>query len=189
MSKKTMVLKSPAAVKEIKVPAGLESIDRLTEEHARNYNALAETMADLDGRIKALKADYVPTLRNLANAVKESHFVLNYAIAKAPNLFNKPRTHVLHGFEVGLRKMKGATVFKDEEKAIALIKKHFPDQADVLIAVKESIVKEAAGQLAAADLKKIGGEVTDPTDQVVIKSAIGDVTKIVDALLKEGEGD
>ena len=87
---------------------------------------------------------------------------------------------------VGLgAKGKGAISFQDEARAIHLIRRHFPDQADVLIGVKESIIKDAAQQLSALDLKKIGGDVTDAVDCVVIKSATGDVTKLVDALLKE----
>lgn len=182
---KSEVLKSPASTKEIALPAALATIDQLTEQHAVAHNALANKMAELDGKIAALKADYLPGLRRLVSEVKATHDALNAAVILHADQFEKPRTRVLHGFTVGMRKLEGKTVFADEERSIDLIRKFFPGMANVLIAVKESIVKDMAAQLPAADLKKIGGEISDATDMVVIKSAAGDVVKLVDALIKE----
>lgn len=175
----------PASRKDFDPTDPLLEIDRLTETHAAAFGTLAGTMAELDGKIAALKADYLPSLRAQVADVKSSHAVLNAAITQCADAFAKPRTRVMHGFTVGLRKQLGEIAFSDAENSIRLIEKHFPDQAGLLIATKKSIVKNAVAQLTAGELKKIGGEITDPVDEVVIKSAIGDVVRLVDALIKE----
>jgi hypothetical protein len=142
-------------------------------------------MAVLQNAIDQLKAEAMPDLRELVAAAKLSHANLVDAINATPGAFDKPRTRVLHGLKVGLRKQEGKTVFRDEELSIALIEMHLVDQADVLISTKKSIVKDAASQLPADLLKKIGGTIEDATDEVVIAPVEGDVMKLVDALIKE----
>ena len=72
---------------------------------------------------------------------------------------------------------------------VARIKKHLPEQADVLIRTKEAPVKEALAQLTAAELKKIGVTIEDAGDTVVIKPVDSEVDKLVDALLKGAASD
>lgn len=87
--------------------------------------------------------------------------------------------------KVGYQKGKGTISFEDADSVVARIKKHLPDQADVLIKLKETPVKDALAQLSAADLKKIGVTVSEAGDQVVIKPVDSEVDKMVDALLKD----
>lgn len=182
----TQFLKGPSpSRKEFEPTDPLSEIDRLTEYHAVAFGTLAGTMADLDGKIAALKAEYLATLRTQVADVKSSHAVLNAAIMNRAEAFTKPRTRVMHGFTVGLRKQVGEIAFPDAENSIRLIEKYFPGQADILIATKKTISKSSVAQLTVGELKKIGGEMTDPVDEVVIKSAIGDVVRLVDALIKE----
>ena len=177
-----------ADTKEIPLSDDLKSLDKMVEAHAANYNRLANTMAELEGKIASLKAEYLPALRAAVADVKFTHEALNATIIARPELFNKPRTRVLHGFKVGFRKLEGKIVFRDEEKSVALAAEHLNDKEWCLVVrVSESINKDAAAQLPAATLKKIGGEITDPVDQVVIQSATGDVTKLVEALIKEAQ--
>lgn len=187
MSKsKTQVLKSPApSRKEIALPTSLARIDELTAAHAADYARLAAVVNSLNHEIELAKKKYLPQLRLWVADCKASRAALSDAISTIPDEFVKPRTRQLHGFKVGLRKLEGKIVFADEAKAIQLIEKHFPGQFDVLVATSQSVVKDAAAQLPAADLKRIGGEITDSVDEVVIKSATGDVEKLVDALIKE----
>lgn len=183
---KTAVLKAPApARKQIKLSPALASIDNLTEAYATAYGLLYAEMAALNAEIEAAKRARMMALRKLVADAKSAKATLSFAITAHAEEFQKPRTRQLHGFKVGLRKLEGKMVFADEAKAVQLIKKHFPDQFDVLVATSYSVVKDAAGQLPAADLKRIGGEITDSVDEVVIKSQMGDVEKIVSALIAE----
>jgi hypothetical protein len=171
---------------EIPLPPGLATIDERTERHAKNYNMLANTMAELEGKIADLKAEYLPALRDQVARVKMTHDALNAHILAHPDLFTKPRARTLHGFKVGYRKLEGKIVFSDEARSIDLaIEKLTADQVELLIRQTYSINKDAAAQLPDNDLKRIGGEITDPVDQVVIQSATGDVTRLVEALIKE----
>ena len=73
-----------------------------------------------------------------------------------------------------------------------LIKKHLPDQAELLIDVVETPAKNAIAMLPVTDLKRIGANVKAAGDQVVIKPADGAIDKLVKALVKaaiEEEGE
>ena len=72
----------------------------------------------------------------------------------------------------------------DADAVVARIKKHLPDQVDVLIQSKDVPVKSALAQLTAVELKKLGVSVTDAEDQIVIKTADSEIDKTVEALLK-----
>lgn len=188
MTKTAVKHAKKADKKEFPLPPGMTLIEECTERHAANYNALANVMAEAEGKIAAIKAEYAPALRDLVDRYKLTHDALNAHILANPKLFEKPRTRVLHGFKVGFRKLEGKIVFRDEEKSVALAAEHLSDkQWCLVVRVSESINKDAAAQLPAATLKKIGGEITDPVDQVVIQSATGDVTKLVEALIKEAQ--
>lgn len=185
MSKSVAFKAKTASTKEVKLPPALASIDKLTEAHAAAYGELAGEMIALNAEIEAAKRARIARIRKLVAEAKATKAALNDAIIANKELFEKPRTRQLHGFKVGMRKPEGKMVFADEDKAIELVRKHLPDLADVLIKTSYTIVKDAAGTLTAAQLKSIGGKITDTVDEVVIKPTAGDVEKLVDALIKE----
>lgn len=180
------LLAKAASVKEAGVPnKALDSIDILTQSHASNYELLAAEMRDMQAQIDGIKNAHLPAIRALVVRTKASHAVLSDAIMANVAVFESPRTRQMHGFKVGIRKQVGSMVFIDQEKAIKLVEKMLPELAETVIDVKKSINKAAAGQLSARDLKSIGGEITDPVDEVVIKPTAGDVEKLVNALIDE----
>jgi hypothetical protein len=114
----------------------------------------------------------------------EAQQELHLAIKDHPEEFVKPRTRLLHGIKFGYQKRKGEIAWEDEAKVVALIRKHFPEQEEILIKIVETPVKKALGQLAAADLKKLGVSVENDTDEVIIKATDSDIDQIVEAILK-----
>jgi hypothetical protein len=90
---------------------------------------------------------------------------------------------------LGYQKGKGKIDWEDPDQVVRLIKKHFPEQADVLIATSEKPVKEALNGLSAAELKKIGVSVVEGGEVIFIKPTDSAVDKMVDALLKEATQD
>lgn len=70
---------------------------------------------------------------------------------------------------------------------IAKIKQLFSDQTDALIKTTEKPVRAALAALPADSLKKLGITVADTGDEPVIKSAIGDVEKLIAALVGDIE--
>lgn len=165
----------------------LKNIETLTREYADNYQQLAADVETLESAIRALKKKALPGIKRAAERAAVAKEKLKAAIEAAPQLFEKPRTRLFHGVKVGLQKGKGETQIPNEEKTIELIRKHLEDQAEVLIKTEETLVKKALANLAAADLKRIGVNVIEAGDQVVVKVADSDIEKLVDALFKDEE--
>ena len=163
----------------------LSDIEKLTKAFAEARQQLADRVRALEDEIIAVKRRRLPVIKSTVNIVLEKQSFLKAAVEESRGLFVKPRTMVFHGVQVGLQKSKGKISWSDDEQVVKLIKKHLPDQADVLIKTIEKPVKDALKNLPAADLKKIGVTVNETGDQIVIKSTDGEIDKFVDTLLKE----
>ncbi len=162
----------------------LTDIDKRARAFADARAEVAAVVTVLNDGIDALKRESMPALKRGIARVAERHDHLRGIIEANPQLFTKPKTVVLHGVKVGFAKGKGGISFDDPAQVVKLIRKHLPEQADVLIITKESPAKDALAQLSAAELKKIGCTVVNTGEQVVIKPADSEVDKLVDTLIK-----
>jgi hypothetical protein len=163
----------------------LADIEQLAKKFADAHADLSATVAELNEAVEAVKRARLTAIKRAVERAGHHHSALYALLDRARHLFVKPRTHVFHGVKVGLQKGKGGIEFDDAEKVVALIKRHFPDQQEILIRTKETPDKDGLGTLPVADLKRLGCEVADAGDQIVIKPTDSDVDKIVSALLKE----
>jgi hypothetical protein len=163
----------------------LGDIEKNAKTYADARAKLADVVAELNEGIDALKKQHLPAVRRALNRAAEHHEALRAMIDAAPELFVKPRTLVLHGVKLGYQKGKGGISFEDPARVVQLIRKHLPEQADVLIATKEAPAKDALANLPVADLKRLGCSVVDAGDTIVIKPTDSEVDKMVDALLKD----
>lgn len=166
------------------MPSTLDDITEDARLLAETRAHLGEMMQALSAGIEALKADSMPDIRSAIVAATAAWQALELGIKLNPQLFVKPRTVAAHGITFGIEKGKGSIKVTDPDKTCELIRKHLPDQADVLIATQHVPVKKALAQLSAADLRRIGATVTDSDDQVVIRPAPSDVDKLVKALVR-----
>jgi len=167
--------------------ASLGDIEALTKDFSTEREKLSERIRTLEDEINALKRKRLPVIKQTVKSVMDRQDALKAALEESRNLFVKPKTMVFHGVKIGFQKQKGKISWKDDDQVVKLIKKHFPDQADVLIKTTEKPVKDALQNLSAADLKRIGVTVEETSDQVVIKSTDSEIDKFVDALLKEDD--
>lgn len=165
--------------------ATMQEIDTKAEEFSRARAALAGVCAAFQAELAAVKARHIDSLKARVSEAKARHAELGALLQASPELFVKPRSVVLHGIKLGYQKAKGKMVIEDEAKTIALIKKHFPEQAEVLITTSEAVAKKALEQLPAADLKKVAVLITDAGDVAFAKDAAADVDKLVAAFLKD----
>lgn len=164
----------------------MTDIDRLAQEYAAAREALLGTKMALDEEAALLKRKYIGRIRKLVEAGKERAARLSAAIAAAPELFQRPRTVILHGIRLGIMKQRGELAWDDEARVIQRIRAQLPkDQAELLIRVKESVAKGAVYDLSAADLKRLGIRIEGDGDVVTIKDAAGDLDKWLDAMLAE----
>lgn len=168
----------------------MEKIERATSNFAEARTALADLITSLQNEIEAAKRINLPAIRKAVARAAERKQVLTELLNDNRDLFEKPKTRVLHGVKVGFQKQPGSIDIADEAATLARIKKMFGDQEDMLaqlIKTTEKPIKDALGELSGDQLKKLGVKVTDDTDKVVIKPADSEVDKIVDALLKGTE--
>lgn len=165
--------------------ANLNDIERQAKKYAAAREDLAGIVATMNEGIETIKRDHMKRLKKAVAEAAEQHEALKALIESAPGAFIKPRSMIFHGIKLGYQKGKGKIEWDDPEQVVRLIKKHFPEQADVLVAITEKPIKEALNNLSAGELKKLGISVTEGGDAVFIKPADSAVDKMVDALLKD----
>jgi hypothetical protein len=169
--------------------ATLGEIERLARDYADARARLGETVQDLGDKQEALRRQYLPGIKRQVGIAKERRARLVAAIEDNPELFERPRTIIVHGIKIGLRKAKGIVEWASEETVIKLIKKCLPNQADLLIKTTEKLLKKPLQQLPGADLKKIGVTVRGAEDEPVIEPVDSEVDKLVEKLLKDEKND
>lgn len=162
----------------------LEDLTRRAARLAAARDRLGNILGALNADIQALRDRAMPLAQPAIDAAAAEKKALEAEIQANPHLFEKPRTMVASGIKFGLAKGRGEIDIPDPKRTVTLIKKHLPEQASVLIDTKETPAKAAIGQLSAADLKRIGCEVRDSGDRVVIAPADSEVDKLVRQLMK-----
>jgi molybdopterin converting factor small subunit len=163
----------------------LADIDKQAEKAAAARQTLAALVQALTDSLDATKRDALPAIRRALDRAADQHDKLRQLIADAPELFSRPKSQILHGLKLGYKKSKGKIEFNNPDRVMALIKRHFPEQAKTLIVTEESPSKKALANLTATDLKKLGINVTEGDDVVFITPVDSAVDKMVDALLKD----
>jgi hypothetical protein len=164
--------------------SNLKDIEDLTKAHAKARDVLSDRLMMLEEEKRRIIKDHIKGLRAAAKKVAQTHDELRIEVDAHQHLFKKPRTRVFDGIQVGLRKSQGKVEF-DPEKTIDAIKKHLPEQKNVLIKIEETVVKKAINNLSTSTAKKIGVKVTPGSDQVVIKPADSEISKLIDAWLSD----
>ena len=163
----------------------LADIEKQTRAYAAARDVLTERVQMLEADIEAAKRRRLRGIKEAVRKVKDIEAALHNSIEGAPHLFQKPRTLVISGIRIGITKGKGKISFSEPDQVVRLIRRHFPNQADTLVAVKETPVKKALANLSVAELKRIGVIVEETGDEVMIKPTDSNVDKLVAALLKE----
>lgn len=162
----------------------LADLERRAKALAETRDVLVAIVTELNTGIEALKRDSMKPLKVAVKSVAEQHDRLKALIEANPELFQKPRSVVLHGIKLGFRKGNGGVEFEDPERVADLIRKHFPEQFDALVQTRHKPLKDALAQLTVVELKKVGCTVEASGDVVFIKATDSAVDKLVNALLK-----
>ena len=169
----------------------LLDIDSLAKAYADRRALLADRLTALDRDLAAVKRKHMRELKRHVALTGEIALDLHNAIDGSRDLFLKPKTQILHGIKVGLRKGVGGLDWEDDEDVVAKIEKQFkgPDEAARYLIIKKKPSADALEDLDAATLKKFGIVVVDTGEQVVVKAVESDVEKLVKALLKGATDD
>lgn len=129
----------------------LTEIESRAKLYADARENLAAIVANLNAGIEAQKRQAMPEIKRAIARAATHHDQLRAMIEEAPELFSKPKSRTLYGIKLGFQKGKGKIEFDNPEQVVRLIKKFFPEQADVLIKTEEKPVKDALNALTAAD--------------------------------------
>lgn len=162
----------------------LDQITDLARALRAERDTLAQRVQNLNDHIAQLNTRLLPGIRSCVNAAAAQHSLLHSAIDSSRHLFESPRSLVVHGFRIGLRKGSGGIAWDDADRVIDLIEKRLPEKADLLIKTKKRLDVRELDDLDVSDLKKIGCTVEETGDIVYIKPTDTAVDKIVKALLK-----
>lgn len=162
----------------------MEQIEQRTRALSEARDRLSEAVQALQDGVNALHRKHLPQLKRHMRRAFDAEQQLRALVEEHPALFTKPRTVVFHGIKVGYEKGKGAITFDDADLVVKLIEKKLPDQADVLIDTVKKPVKKALAQLSVDQLRKLGCEVDEAGDHVVIRPVDSAVDKLLKALLK-----
>jgi hypothetical protein len=167
--------------------ATLAEIEKMTKDYADSREKLSNTVRLLEDKIETLKRQYLPGIKTQVGIAAAKKLDLKNSIEDSRTLFTRPRTVIFHGIKVGLQKGKGKIEFEKEQidHIVRLIEKYFPEQAEVLIQTTKKPIKKALEGLSVAELKKLGIEIDDTGDAVVIKPTDSQIEKLVEKLLKE----
>lgn len=168
----------------------LEQIKVLAFDFGADLRGLQTTANDKQAQadLNKIEKRYAGPLTACVTRARASRDRLRAAIEAAPELFVKPRTLEHGGVEFGIRKLKGKIVIEDAEITLDKIEKMFDSEtAKVYIRNNPEPDKKALEKLPAADLKKLGVQVTSDTDVVVVKAVDGEAEKQTAELLKEAK--
>jgi hypothetical protein len=148
---------------------------------------LSLRVQDLHDKIEELKRIALPEIKQAAADAANARGALEVLIDTSRGLFARPRSIIISGITVGLRKGSGKIEFDDADTVIKRIKKFFADAEEQAIYIKttETLRKKNLESLDAATLKKLGVTVEDTGDVVLIKPVKSDIDKIVNAMLKD----
>ena len=163
----------------------LADIEALTADYARARTELKTHVDRGNAEREALENRFRPMLRRRAVRCAALAASLKATIDANPHLFEKPRTHTWHGVRVGLFKQKGQVIAADEARTIALIERHYPEQATSVVKTTKRLVKESLREWTAVMLKRCGLAIGAATDKVLIRPVDSQLEKDVKRWLEE----
>lgn len=164
----------------------LQSLEKLAETYADARGSLAAVVEHMQSRIDRIKQDHMAEIRLRVAQARDAEAALRAGVAVVPELFEKPRSRTFHGIKIGYQKAKGTVTFADEDAVIKRIRAQLPrDQVELLVRIEEKVHKPSVYDLSAADLKRLGIEITGAGDVVFVKDTASEVDALVSALLKE----
>jgi hypothetical protein len=158
-------------------------IDLQAETYRQAQDRLHQLLAELRAAQDSMQRERTPGIRRAVIEAKRARAELAASVRSAPELFVRPKSRQVHGIEVGFRKQPDAWQWPDDPKLCAQIRKVLPDQAEVLIEIKESPVRRALKQLNAALVRKLGILIRPGRDEVLCKPVDGEVDKLLALLM------
>ncbi|MEX0745294.1 MAG: host-nuclease inhibitor Gam family protein [Phycisphaeraceae bacterium] len=172
----------------MKTDTPMETVNKRAEDYSAERDRLCTLVEALERQVEDCKRHALPDIRDAVRRTSEAHDRLRAVIETHPDLWEgKRRTVVIAGVRVGMTKGKGKLSWDDADQVVKLIRRHFPEQCEAMIRVREEPIRKALSELTVTELKRLGVAVEEADDQVVIKPTDSQVDKLVSKLLEDAE--
>jgi len=171
-----------------KLKEGMALIEELAKKLSNANSNLMATAEELTEQLDEVREAYRRTMRAEAKRVAELKKLLLQEIDAHQDLFAKPKSRVFDAVKLGLRKQKGSLSWTvDDDILLSRIRNQHPENASILISVKESPSKDGLARLKGDDLKKLGVTITEDSDNPFVKFDDGDGYKLAESLVELAE--
>ena len=173
----------------------LADIQKRAAVLSQSRDLLAGLIRTMQAGIETVKNGALPDIKRAARQITKQHIELDQLIRANPELFAKPRTHVVDSLKFGLKKQPGKMDWTDDDKLCSRIHDLVKDgtlsedQQAMLITTVEKPVAKALEKLDGNVLKRLGVTIGNDTDATVITSVDGEVEKMVAAMVKDATKD
>jgi hypothetical protein len=169
------------------IEISIGTLEKKCRDYASRRAQLAERNTAFRDALQALYREHMPKLKAAAANCAGIESEIRADIEAAPELFQKPRTLVLHGVKVGYNKGKGALSWDCEDADLIkrIRKMCAAELQELLINTKETPSKKALEGLPAGELKRLGITVSDSGDKVVVQIPETNVEKFCTKLMED----
>lgn len=164
----------------------MAEIERAAMAYSATHKELAQLATEMDAVIQAAMQTGLPRLRRLVTKAHREKNAVEMLVDAGRPLFAKKRTQEFHGIKVGLQKGRGGLSIPNEDRTCILIEKHFPSLYDELVRQHVEPDKTALAAQGAGLLRKVGCEIINAGDIVVVKPKDGRASKLAKTLLQGG---
>ena len=167
----------------------LEAIEHHTKHFADCDTELSQMVSECRAKLDKIANEYRPRLLAAGFELARARDVLFGAISGNAALFDKPRTRLFSGIEVGLRKSSSSVDWaRKEADIIAQIEAEYPQYKHALIDVKKVLKKVPCGELPEELRVKLGIQKHEGDDAVVIARPKDGLSALVDAVMATFKG-
>ena len=166
----------------------MTDIDAAAAEVAEAHQALQKIASEAGAELNATRQKHVAPARAAFAKYKAKKKILETLIDRRRDLFERPKTRVLHGIKLGVKKDRGSLRFDcDDDVMVARIRAVMGERAGDFIVTTEKPVKSALTNQDEETLRKLGAELQEDVDKVHVKPAANDVEKTVQTFLDGGK--
>ncbi|NKB37892.1 MAG: hypothetical protein GKR93_12120 [Gammaproteobacteria bacterium] len=169
------------------VKMSIHSLDMLACHYSECRQDLADVVAVMHEEQKATRRKHLKKIQAALSEAANSKLILKEAINANRQLFEKPKTQVLHGIKCGFRKKKGKLEWDDDDKVCERIKKNYHDEVGALVKTKTKPVRTGLEKLSANELKKLGVRVVGAGDVLVCDEVATEIDELIDMVMHDDE--
>lgn len=166
----------------------LAPIEAAAKAYADAQTKLAEQVAAVEAEVAVVYQRHARDIHVLATAEALAKLALVKTVDANRSLFTKPKSRVLYGVKMGLRKGQDALHLGDTDALIRRIRDLMPDKVQQLIKTDEAVVHAGIKTLPEADLQRLGVRYVTGADEPFATVEKSDAAKAAAAILDSIKG-